>query len=108
MLVEPGLAIWLPWTMRTPALALVWMTPFRTSPTQGPAALTSVRPDRLPAFRAVGVELPEAVIAPRGGDAGAGVDRGAAHGGASIALSTTSRASSTQQSEYSRPWPGRP
>ena len=92
--------MWLPLTMRMRVGAFARTTPASTSETQGPAALTRARaatvspdcrvsahacPDRWAAMQRVRVRM----SAPRSA--------------ASRAFSTTRRASSTQQSEYSKP-----
>ena len=93
--------------MCEPLISRTRLAEFTPSPslrkldTQGPAALTRARArDLRRGGRAVAHDLgqPAAAVAPGALAAGAGADHGTTLGGASMALSTTSRLSSTQQS----------
>ena len=95
--------MWLPLTRRTRREALAPETRPMTSSTQGPAALAMAFArafDRLPSALVNSMSQPSPVR--RAEVAAVRVSTVAPRSRASSALSTTRRASSTQQSEYSK------
>src|SRR5690606_30811088 len=97
--------IWLPLTRRTLRVELEPATRLMTSETHGPAQLTrhvarKVRVSPVTLFFVATVQAP---FSRRAEMAGERVSTSAPFSAALMALSVTRRASSTQQSEYSKP-----